>query len=508
MFTQITSLARTLPEGLGLKYTRHLYNRCCRPSTTRLDPLFVQESPTVSRAILTEGSVRAHLIRLTTPMIWGILAMMAFNVTDTWFCAQLGARELAAMSFTFPVVMVVISLGIGLMAGTSSVLARVIGQGDERRIKRLTTDALTFSILISIVLSLTGIFTVNPLFRLLGASEDLLPLIRDYMLVWYAGLVAIIVPMAGIGAIRATGDSHFQSRIMIAAAVVNLILDPLLIFGLLGFPRLELQGAAIATIAARTTTIAAGFWALHYKHRMLSYELPRPSAVLRSWASVLHVGLPAAGTNIIIPVSTGIIVAMIAGFGTEAVAGFGAAVRIEGVTLVIFYAMSAIIGPFVGQNLGAGKPHRIREAIKRCAVFCTVSGLGIAILLALFAVMLIGLFTDNPRVLNVGVAYLWIVPLSYGPAGIVMVVNATFNGLGRPYPAVAISILRVIVLYLPLAYAGGKLAGIGGIFAAACIANVLAGIIAYLWLARVTKKAALADKPGYDGGRPAPDAGV
>jgi putative MATE family efflux protein len=314
--------------------------------------------------------------------------------------------------------------------------------------------------------------------------------------------------MAGLGAVRATGDSHFQSRVMIAAAVINLILDPLLIFGLLGFPRLELQGAAIATIAARTTSIAAGFWALHYKHRMLSYELPRPSTVLRSWASVLHVGLPAAGTNIIIPISTGIIVAMIAGFGTEAVAGFGAAVRVEGVTLVVFYAMSAVIGPFVGQNLGAGKPHRIREAIKRCAVFCIVSGLGIAIVLALSAVMLIRLFADDPQVLNVGVAYLWIVPLSYGPAGIVMVVNAAFNGLGRPYPAVVISIVRVIVLYLPLAYAGGKLAGIGGIFAAACIANLLAGITAYLWFARVTKKAAMAATPGYDDGRPAPGGGI
>jgi Na+-driven multidrug efflux pump len=136
-------------------------------------------------------------------------------------------------------------------------------------------------------------------------------------------------------------------------------------------------------------------------------------------------------------------------------------------------------------------------------VFCTVSGLGIAILLALCAVVLIGLFSDDPRVLKVGVAYLWIVPLSYGPAGIVMVVNAAFNGLGRPYPAVAISILRVIVLYLPLAYVGGKLAGIGGIFAAACIANVLAGITAYLWFAGVTKKAASTGKPGYDGGRPA-----
>ncbi|HSS63284.1 MAG TPA: MATE family efflux transporter [Gammaproteobacteria bacterium] len=433
-------------------------------------------------------------------MIWGIFAMMSFNVIDTWFCAQLGAPELAAMSFTFPVVMVIISLGIGLMAGTSSVIARAIGRGDEQRVRRLTTDALAFSLLISLALSAIGIVTLEPLFRLLGASEDLLPLISDYMLVWYVGLVAVIPPMAGMGAIRATGDSRFQSRLLIVASFVNLILDPLLIFGLLGFPRLELQGAAVATIAARTTTIAAGFWALHYKHRMMSFDRPMLSEVLRSWGSVLHVGMPAAGTNVIIPASTAVVVAMIAGFGHEAVAGFGAASRIEALSLVVFFAMSSVIGPFVGQNLGAGKRNRIDEANRRCAVFCLLFGLSVAAVLAVFARPLIALFSDDARVLEVGAAYLWIVPVSYGAAGIVMVVNAAFNGLGRPFPAVAVSTLRMVVLYLPLAWVGARLYEVEGIFAAAGVSNLLAGIAAYFWLKRTARNASLEDAKTGDRG--------
>lgn len=422
-------------------------------------------------------------------MIWGILAMMSFNVVDTWFCAQLGAAELAAMSFTFPVVMVLISLGIGLMAGTSSVLARVIGRGDHERVRRLTTDALVLSFVISVALSVVGIVTVEPLFALLGATDDLMPLIKDYMITWYAGLVAIILPMAGLGAIRATGDSRFQSRVMATAAAVNLVLDPLLIFGLAGFPRLELQGAAVATIAARTTSMFAGYWALHYKNRMLSFEIPGPGTVLHSWRQVMHVGLPAAGTNIIIPLSTGVVVAMIASYGTDAVAGFGAATRIEGLSLVVFYAMSAVIGPFVGQNLGAGKPERIREAMRRCAAFCVLFGLSLAVVLAIPATFLIGLFSADPEVISVGAAYLWIVPVSYGTAGIVMVVNAAFNGLGRPFPAVVVSSLRMVVIYLPLAWAGSLIAGVHGIFMATCISNLLAGLIAYLWIRRTAKHA-------------------
>jgi len=431
-------------------------------------------------------------------MIWGILAMMSFNVVDTWFCAQLGAAELAAMSFTFPVVMVLVSLGIGLMAGTSSVLARVIGEGDHERVRRLTTDAVALSLLISGALSVAGILTVEPLFTLLGASDELMPLIKDYMITWYAGLVAVIVPMAGLGAIRATGDSRFQSRVMMFAAAVNLILDPLLIFGLAGFPRLELQGAAVATIAARTTSIFAGYWALRYKHRMLSFDIPALTTVIRSWRQVLHVGLPAAGTNIIIPLSTGVVIAMIARFGPDAVAGFGAATRIEGLSLVVFYAMSAVIGPFVGQNLGAGKPERIREAMRRCAAFCVLFGVSLAVALAIAATFLIGLFTPDPEVLSVGAVYLWMVPVSYGAAGIVMVVNAAFNGLGRPFPAVVVSILRMVVIYLPLAYAGSLIAGVHGIFVATGIANLLAGLVAYLWIRRVTEHALMSHAASPD----------
>ncbi len=439
-------------------------------------------------ARLTEGSVSRHLFKLTLPMAWGILAIMAFNATDTWFVAQLGTRELAAMSFTFPVVMVLISLGIGLMAGTSSVLARAIGQRDHGRVRRITTDALVLSALLSLVVTSVGLLTFEPLFRLLGASEALLPLISDYMTTWYAGYVFLLVPMVGMGAIRATGDSTFQSRLLIAAAVINVILDPLLIFGWLGFPRLEIQGAALATVLARAMTLVAGFYFLQFKMPMITYERPPWSNVWASWKGVLHVGLPATGTNIIIPLSTGVIVAIIAGFGSHAVAGFGVAVRIEGMALVIFYAMSAVIGPFVGQNLGAGKGERIREAMKLSALFCLGFGALIALLLGLGAEWLTRLFNEETAVVAVGASYLHLVPLSYGTAGIIMVVNAAFNGLGRPLPAVVISITRMGVLYVPLAYVGAHLFGVNGVFVAATLSNLLVGTAAFVWNWRICQQ--------------------
>lgn len=433
------------------------------------------------RARLAEGPVRRHLVRLTVPMVWGILAMMAFNATDTWFVAQLGASQLAAMSFTFPVIMVLISLGIGLMAGTSSVLARAIGRGDQEQARRLATDASLLGLLVSLALTALGLATMDPLFRLLGVAGHIRPFVNQYMTVWYAGFLCFLVPMVGMGAIRASGEMRLQGALMIGSAVLNLILDPLLIFGWLGFPRLGIEGAALATVIARAASLAVGFWFIHFRFHMLSFALPRPAELWASWRSVLHVGLPAAGTNVIIPASLAVIVAMIAPFGAEAVAGFGVATRIEALTLVVFYAMSATIGPFVGQNLGAGRCERILEALRESALFCLAFGALVALALGLAAEALVRLFNDQPEVVAVGAAYLTIVPVSYGTAGIIMVANAAFNGLGQPLPAVAISVVRMGVLYLPLAWLGSRLFAIRGIFAAACLANLLVGIGAYFW---------------------------
>ena len=432
-------------------------------------------------APLTEGSVRRHLIQQTVPMIWGIFALMAFNVADTYFVGQLGARELAAMSFTFPVVMVFISLAIGLSAGTSSVLARAAGRGDMARVQRLTTDGMILAFLATILLTIIGLLTIDPLFQALGAQADLIPLIRDYMVIWYLGIVFLIVPLVGMSAIRAMGNSKVSGYVMTGSAILNIVLDPLLIFGLLGFPRLELEGAAIATVIARASTFAAAFWFLHFKLNMLTFSCPPLAELRESWRRILHVGLPAAGTNMIIPVATGVVVALIAQYGETAVAGFGAATRIESMTLVVFYALSAIIGPFAGQNLGAGKQERIIEALSITAWFAFLYGLGAALVLALLAEPLAGLFSESPEVVAVTSDYLLIVPISYGAAGIVMVANAVFNGIGLPGKGVIVSVTRMVIIYVPAAYLGAWLFGLPGIFVAAAFANLSVGIGSYLW---------------------------
>ena len=436
-------------------------------------------------ARLTEGPISSHLVKLTLPMIWGILAIIGFNLVDTYLVGRLGPRPLAALSFTFPVVMAFISIGIGLSAGTSSVLARAVGAGDLARARRLATDAMTFAFLLVTALALCGIATIDPLFRLLGAEAALLPLIRDYMVIWYLGIVFMIVPMVGTGAMRAMGDSRLAGWVLGGGALLNLLFDPLLIFGLFGLPRLELQGAALASVIARALTFALAVWALSVKYRLLTHPWPGLSRLIHSWRAILHVGLPAAGTNAIIPVATGVVVAMLAQFGEAAVAGFGPATRVEGLALVVFYALSAVIGPLVGQNLGAGRTERVWEAVRLSIAFAFTFGLAAALILLVFADLIAGMFSDAPEIVSVTRLYLWIVPISYGGAGAIMVANAAFNGLGQPGRAVMLSLARMVVLYLPLAFLLGQLFGVEGIFAATALANLSVGVAAYFWIRRI-----------------------
>ena len=433
------------------------------------------------QARLTQGSVGRHLVDMTVPVSYGIFTMMLQGFADAWFIGRVGDRELAALSFAFPILMIVTSVAIGLGAGTSSVVARAIGAHDHRRARRLATDSLILSFGITVSICVVGIMTIGPLFRMLGAPEDMIPLIAGYMRILYVGVPFVVVGIVGMSSMRATGDTRLPSRLMVIAAVLNIGLDPLLIFGLGPVPAMGLQGAALAAALARAAIFAGTLYYMRYRLDMLSFKKPHAVELRRSWADILHVGIPAAATNAIIPIAIGAITAMLARYGPEAVAGFGVVSRIESLMLVLFYAMSAIIGPFVGQNVSVGKADRIYQALRLCTLFCLGSGIVIALLLAASSTFLPSLFSDNPAVTDVATLYLWIVPVSYGAHGMVMVMNASFNGMGKPLPAVVVSVARMAVIYVPLAIVLDRAIGMVGIFVAYALANVLSGIMAYAW---------------------------
>ena len=430
-----------------------------------------------ARAQLTEGNVPRMLIRLTIPMIFGVLSMVLYNLVDTLFVGRLGKDQLAALSFTFPVVLVISSLALGVGIGASAAISRAIGAGDHGRVRRLTTDSLLLALLIVGVFATAGILTIDPLFRLLGANERILPYINEYMSIWYPGMVFVVFPMVGNNAIRATGDTRTPGIVMMIGALANAMMDPLLIFGIGPFPALGIRGAAAATLFGRSITFVAAIYVLSVREHLLDFRRPKIAAVLSSWKEVLYVGIPAAATRMIVPVGAAIVTRILSAYGPEAVAGYGVATRIEFFGLAIIRALAAVMAPFIGQNLGAGKLNRIREgyrAAQRMSVI--VGGLFFAVLFVL-AGPIARLFTEAPDVVKTTIRYLRIVPVAYALQGIYLISAPGLNVLHKPLIAAGLGATEMFALIAPLALLGSWLFGITGVFAGIAVSYAVTGIL-------------------------------
>jgi len=443
-------------------------------------------SPT-EKQDLTSGPVAAHLRRQGMPFALGLVAIFSFEAVDLFFISQLGDMPLAAVSFAMPVIWLIYGIGIGFEAGAASCVSRAVGRDDQYQARRLTTDTVILASAVALGLCLLGLYTIPPVFTLLGATTELLPLITSYMSIWYWVAPLDVALWTSLASIRARGNTLLESKVITVAALLNAVLDPIFIFGLFGFPRLEIQGAALATLVATSLALVFTLFHLHVRLNVYANPIAPLKEIFDSWRHMLKIGIPAIITNAIIPISSGIVVAMIAAHGVDAVAGFGIAMRIEPMFLIPFYALSAVSSPFFGQNSGAGHFDRLFEARRAVTRFCLGFGLLLAVLLITIAAPLTSLFSESESIQQVAVDYLWIVSISYGAYGLVMSSNASFNGMGKPLPGVAISIGRVIVVFLPLAFLGRWLFGLPGLFGASALANLSMGAIAWFWLGHQIK---------------------
>lgn len=434
---------------------------------------------------LTQGTVSSGLLHLTVPMLLGISSSLVAALFETYLIGLIGTNELAAYSFTFPVIGALQSISLGLSIGLSAVLARTVGAGNSNEIRRLATDGMLLMIIVMLVVALIGTLTIEWLFNLMGADEEISPIIHEYMSIWYLGLLFFTLPSAGANALRAKGDAKLSGTIMVGGSVLQMILDPIFILGLGGFPELGVAGAAWAMVISRIILCGLTFYMLVNKEDLIDLSKPVWAKCVESWQRIFAVGIPAMATQLIIPVSTAIIVSMLAGFGKEAVAGFGIAARLEALSVIPLFALSASIGPFVGQNWGANRRDRSNEAMKLTFMWSIFWGLGVGLIFFTLNGPIVGVFDDNPEVTQYASFYLMIVPFSYGAWGVLMMASATFNSLGKPLLSTTMSIVRMFIIYVPLAYLGQYFWGVYGIFGAAAVSNILMGLIAFTWNRKV-----------------------
>lgn len=438
----------------------------------------------ITKKNLTTAPVAQTILSMTLPMIVGMLGIVIFNVVDTYFIGKIDPTSpipLAAMGFTLPIVMLQGAISMGLGVGVAAVVSKAIGQRDTSKVKRLTTDSLCLSFLIVLISVTIGYLTISPLFTALGATGEQLILIRDYMEVWYMGVPFVVIPMVGNNAIRATGNTVVPSAIMLIAVIVNIILDPIFIFGWGPIPAMELRGAAIATLIARCTTFICSLLYLHFKLHMLTLSIPSLNQLLSSWKEILYVSIPAALTQILTPISLAVLTKTVANFGADAIAAIGVAHRVEMFALSPIMALGAVIIPFIGQNMGAKKRTRIVDGVTFSNRLSIALGVSLILILSLSAKSIAQLFHDETGVTTLVTRYLLIAPMGYSFLSINRISGSAFNALNLPFHAAGVSILRLIVLFIPLVLLGAKLYGITGVMFGIVCSSILSGIISETW---------------------------
>lgn len=428
---------------------------------------------------LLKDPVANTLKRMTIPMIYGMVLLMTFNLIDTFFVSLLGTQPLAAISFTFPVTFTVISFMIGLGIGTSAVIAKLLGSDDHESAKDSATAALYLAAIIVISLSFLGYLFTDELFTLLGAQASLLLLIHQYMDIWYLGSVCLIGPMIGNAILRASGDTKTPSMIMGSAGLINAILDPIFIFGFGPVPAMGIQGAAIATFISWLFGSIFVLTILTKQKNLIHTHLLTLKQLFSSCRGILKIGLPAAGANMLTPISAAIMTAIAATYGESVVAGFGVGSRIESIACLVVLAMSMTLPPFISQNFGAGHMHRVKQAYKTSVKFVLCWQVLIYITLVIAAPWVASAFAKEQKVSDIIVLFIWILPLGYGFQGVIILTNSSFNALHKPMAALALSFVRLFVCYVPLASIGSYFYGLYGFFIGALLGNLIMAVISY-----------------------------
>ena len=394
-------------------------------------------------AKLTTGSISGHLVSQTAPMLFGIAAIMSIGIVDAYFIGQLGSKELAAVSFIFPITIALSSLGVGVIAGISSVVSRALGSDDPGRAQQLGNLGMVMAVGFGLIVAASLYLLKDPLFRLMQADDDLLPLIDAYMTPYARGFPLLLTNMGGNGVLRGQGAAKRASAILLAFAGANWILDPILITGIGSFAGFGVAGAAYATIAgwAIGTVLAIVF--------VQSSEIKINPACLTAadWGSgvwsLIKVGGPAALSNAINPIGLSILTAFLARYGQDEVAGFGAAGRLQSFAVVPMLGLSSSIG---------------------------------AAVLVLARQWLGGLFSDDAAVLDALSRYLLIAAWGFAGYGVLVVVNGAFNAIDRAPVALGQSAARVFLVMVPFAWLAGAVLGADAIYAGELAANIIGGL--------------------------------
>ncbi len=435
---------------------------------------------------LDEGNIPKTILYMSLPMLVVRVFQNIYNITDIFFVGKLGPTAIAAVSMSGIIIGFLMTLMIGISMGSFSVISRKFGERKINDVKISVVQSLYLSVA-AYILSLTLIPFLGKIFTMLGAESDVVALSVRFMRIILLGSIFMFVSMMLNSTLRATGDPKTPTRILIISTILNVILDPILIYGLLGFPKLGVDGAAIATVVSRFVASMMVIKVYFFDEHALSLKLADLKPDIDMMKKIIGVGIFVSASMLLRNISSMILMRIVSVFGTVAIAAYGVGMRISSLLVFPSFGIGRATASIVGQSFGSKKMKRALKTVYESIKIFSVPFIAISLLAVAFSRSIMGFFTKDPEVISIGATFLnYTFPFIIFTV-ISVIASSSMNSIGKPVKPTIITFIALILIQIPLALILRNYFSIIGVWMAIDVSVVFQGIFNFAVFVKTMK---------------------
>ncbi len=422
------------------------------------------------------------LIKLSIPSIIAMFIQAMYNVVDSIYVGRLSKEALAALSLAFPIQIILISIAVGTGVGTSSYISRQLGRGNREQATSAAKHVLVITLIYGVIFGIGGYLLSDKLIGLFTNDQQLIELGTDYISIILLGSIALFLPIIGNNILRGEGNTFLPMVTMLIGAIINIVLDPFIIYGLGPFPRLGIAGAAIATVFSRIISGIFLLFILFSGKNELKIDFKKFKPDFKIIKEIYRVGLPAIIMQSLASVMIAVLNIILDSYSATAVAAGGIYFKLQSFVFMPVFGLNQGYMPIMGYNYGHNNPERMKKTIKSAfivAISFTVLGF---ISFQLFSRQLTSLFTTDPELLRIGSMALKRISLAFPIIGPAIIISTTFQAIGKGMPSLVLSVARQLLILIPAFILLSKYFGLSAVWYAFPIAETISFILGAIWL--------------------------
>lgn len=401
---------------------------------------------------LTTGSIPRHLLNFSMPMLLGNLLQTGYSIINTiWVGHKVSADAVGATQVSFPIIFMLISLASGATLATTILVSQYYGAKDYKMVEKVVNNSFSIALIMGAILTVGGILASDFILRLMDTPPEIFSMASSYLKISIAGFILIFLTFLITSILRGIGDTKTPLIFMVIGVAINAVLDPLMIIGIGPFPKMGLDGAAYASLIAQTLAFIMAMIYLSRKNHFVAINLKKLTLDAKLTYLIFKLGFPSMIQQVLVSISSAFITGFVNAFGAVATSAFGAAARIENIVFMPMMSFGMAASALAGQNLGAGRPDRVKEVFKWGVIMTSAITLVLSAVIVAFPRLMLMMFINEPPVLDIGVGYLRIVGCAYILFAILFISNGIINGAGKTMVTMAFTIITIWAVRVPLA---------------------------------------------------------